>query len=358
MSYLKLQNISKRFGRKEVLRNIDLEIGATTFCVLLGPSGCGKSTLLNIVAGLEDPTSGRIYLQDKDITQLPPNKRDMAMVFQNYALYPHLSVFENIAFGLRIKRFKEEQIKTQVRRVSGLLNIEDKLDDYPRQLSGGERQRVATGRAIVRDPNLFLFDEPLSNLDARLRLELRKEFLKLQRRLKKASLYVTHDQTEALALGDIVVVIKDGGIQQISPPQEIFDDPHNLFVAEFVGMPPINIIELRADRVAGKVSLSGEHFRLAVPNTLQKPITEHMGEKIYVGIRPSAIRLADQGYPGRVSLVEILGEYCLAYIQLTEKIEIKAAVDRCQSCHEQDSVQVLFDPQKMYFFDQSGQRIR
>jgi len=238
VSYLRLDKVNKWFGRNHVLHDISLEVGQETFCVFLGPSGCGKSTLLNVVAGLESPTDGQIYLGGKDITRLAPHKRNMAMVFQNYALYPHMTVFENMAFGLRVRRMGQREIEDKVKEVSAILNIGDKLEHYPRQLSGGERQRVATGRAIVRDPNLFLFDEPLSNLDARLRLELRKGFLELQQRIRKTSLYVTHDQIEALSLGDVIVVLDEGQIQQVSPPQELYDEPQNLFVAGFICTPP------------------------------------------------------------------------------------------------------------------------
>ncbi|MGA1844994.1 MAG: ABC transporter ATP-binding protein [bacterium] len=356
MGYLVLDHIAKRFGTREVLRDITLDIDAGAFCVILGPSGCGKSTLLNIVAGLEEPTEGRVILDGRDITALPPHRRDIAMVFQNYALYPHLSVYENIAFGLRVRRLPDEEIKKRVTEVSRVLNIGHTLDSLPRQLSGGERQRVATGRAIVRDPSLFLFDEPLSNLDARLRLEVRKEFLSLQRRLHTTSLYVTHDQIEALSLGDMVVVIKDAVIQQIAPPKTLFEDPDNLFVAEFIGTPPMNIIEGEIRMENSTMSLVTGDFRLEVPPQARSPLERYDGTTVFFGIRPSAIHCAQNGYEGEIMLTEMLGEESLLYVRLSEGIEVR--VMGPGSAGSGKRVHLRLDPQRMYFFDRNGTRIR
>jgi ABC-type sugar transport system ATPase subunit len=363
MTYLRLDNITKDFGRKRVLHDINLEIEEEAFCVLLGPSGCGKSTLLNIVAGLEPPTGGRVYLQGRDITGLPPHKRDMAMVFQNYALYPHLTVYENIAFGLRVQSIDKETIDRKVTDVSRTLNIEDKLQDYPRRLSGGERQRVAMGRAIVREPNVFLFDEPLSNLDARLRLELRKEFLQLRNRLKKASLYVTHDQMEALSLGDKIVVLKEGEIQQISPPQELYNEPHNLFVAGFIGMPPMNILELDVQDSRGTLLLTRNGFSFKAPEELAGKLKRQEHPSVFLGIRPAAL-VADEGegsdpyaFEGEVRLQEMLGEDILVYIRLAEAVEIKATFGHRAWNEGTRRIRVRFPPDRMYFFDKQGQRL-
>ena len=356
MGYLVLDRIAKRFGKRDVLRDISLDIDAGAFCVILGPSGCGKSTLLNIVAGLEEPTKGRVILDGRDITALPPHRRDIAMVFQNYALYPHLSVYENIAFGLRVRRLPDEEIKRRVAEVSRVLNIGHTLDSLPRQLSGGERQRVATGRAIVRDPSLFLFDEPLSNLDARLRLEVRKEFLSLQRRLHTTSLYVTHDQIEALSLGDMVVVIKDAVIQQIASPKALFDDPDNLFVAEFIGTPPMNIIEGEIRMENSSMHMVTGDLRLEVPPQIRRSLEGYSGTTVYFGIRPSAIHCAQSGYEGEVALTEMLGEEDLLYVRLSDVIEMRVTGHGGAGSGER--VHLRFEPERIYFFDRNGIRIR
>ena len=360
MSYLRLENISKQFGKKEVLRDISLEIREETFCVFLGPSGCGKSTLLNIIAGLEKPTRGRLFLRGEDITDLPPHKRNMAMVFQNYALYPHLSAYENMAFGLRAGKCGKEAIDEKVRRASRILDIEDKLENYPRQLSGGERQRVATGRAIVRDPNLFLFDEPLSNLDARLRLELRKEFLTLQQRLKKTSLYVTHDQIEALSLGDMIVVLKEGEVQQVSGPSELYRSPANLFTAGFIGTPPMNIIEMDIRQDDGKPELVKGAFSLPLPSRLDPGLKKRKEHRLFWGIRPSAVALrkeAKRKYHecrAKVEFTELLGEDVLVYLRLRDAVELKATFPEDEWKPQTEDVTVYLPEDAMYFFDSSG----
>jgi multiple sugar transport system ATP-binding protein len=362
MSYLKLENITKRFGNQEVIKNLNLELGQGVFCVFLGPSGCGKSTLLNIIAGLENPTGGRIYLQGTDITDLPPHKRDIAMVFQNYALYPHLSVFENIAFGLKVKKIPQKEITAKVAHVSKILNISDKLDKYPRQLSGGERQRVATGRAIARNPNLFLFDEPLSNLDARLRMELRKEFLQLEQTLQKTSLYVTHDQIEALSLGDIIVVLNDGIIQQISPPQELYNEPENLFVANFIGTPPMNVLKLQVDYSQKIPCLVNKNLRINVPAKLNEKLKQKKYDYILLGIRPSSLKIArnktDYAYvlSGIIKLTELLGDDLLVYLKIDDDIELKATFPNIPLA-KQSKLPIGFAEKDLYFFSEAGSRI-
>ncbi len=363
MSYLRLDKINKSFEKRDVLKDVSLDIEEKTFCVFLGPSGSGKSTLLNIIAGLEEPGGGRVLLKGRDITALPPHRRDMAMVFQDYALYPHLSAFENMAFGLRARKMKEEVVKRKVEEVSRMLNIGDKLKKYPRQLSGGERQRVATGRAIVREPSLFLFDEPLSNLDARLRLDLRKEFLELHRRLKKISLYVTHDQLEALSLGDMIVVLREGAIQQISPPQELYNNPRNLFVAEFIGTPPMNILELDIRKESGKLRLSKGGLSLPAPEKLGAALRDRSDKSVYLGIRPSAVVLGpDAGKGGHslqaeVRLTELLGEDTLIYARLPGGMEIRIASSLKPEKREGGKIDTSFPPEKMYFFNKEGRRL-
>jgi len=243
LSYVELSNVGKSFDRVEVLKNINLSIKKDEFCVLVGPSGCGKSTLLRIIAGLENPSTGTLHIENKDVTDLRPRDRNIAMVFQNYALYPHLTVRKNMEFGLKLDKTPKEKINFLVNEAAEILKLEPYLNRYPKQLSGGQRQRVAMGRAIVRNPSLFLFDEPLSNLDAKLRTKMRTEIKSLHFRLKSTTIYVTHDQIEAMTMADKIVVMNEGEIIQVGTPLELFDNPKNLFVASFLGSPEINLFQ-------------------------------------------------------------------------------------------------------------------
>lgn len=284
MAEVRLTGVTKQFGEKEVLRRIDLTIEEGTFFTLVGPSGCGKSTLLNLIAGLESPTSGEILFDGKPVNDLAPKDRDVAVVFQSYALYPHMTVYENIAFPLRMKKERATEIDRRVREVAELLGLTPLLPQRPGSLSGGQRQRVALGRAIVRKPRLFLFDEPLSNLDARLRIEMRSELKQLHRRLKTTMIYVTHDQAEAMTLSDRMAVLHQGTIQQKGTPKEIYARPANLFVAEFIGSPPMNL--LRGRRVGERIEIAeGVVFRLETKGAVPS------GEVI-LGIRPEELRLS------------------------------------------------------------------
>jgi multiple sugar transport system ATP-binding protein len=358
MGFLRIENLSKNFARVKALSSLDLELDEGTFCVALGPSGCGKSTLLNLIAGLEEPSSGRIYLAGRDITHLPPHKRDIAMVFQSYALYPHLSVYENMAFGLRIKRLKDDEIKRKVMEASKILNIEDKLSKFPRELSGGQRQRVATGRAIVRDPKLFLFDEPLSNLDARLRVELRAEFIRLHRRLKKTVVYVTHDQTEAMVLGEVVVVMKEGRIQQVSSPEGLYEQPKNLFVAEFIGSPPMNIVEFEVSAQEGRLMLARGDFRLEVPVDLFQKLGRYINRKIYLGVRPSGLELSGEGnLRAEINFIETIGEDSFAHIKFAQDAELTVRIQKNSGLKTGELVSLRLDWRKVHFFDNTGIRI-
>jgi len=358
MAGLRLENISKDFRNFPALSKINLSIKDGRFCVVLGPSGCGKSTLLNLIAGLEEASEGRIYLGERDITDLQPHKRNIAMVFQSYALYPHLSVFENIAFGLRLRKEKEGEIRAKVKKVSEILNIEGKLNKFPRELSGGERQRVATGRAIVREPEIFLFDEPLSNLDARLRIELRAEFIKLHRRLKKTIIYVTHDQIEALSIGEEIVVIRDGQIQQVSSPKELYQNPQNLFVAGFIGTPPMNIIQVGLRKVKNTLALVRDEFCFLIPADFQRVLENHIGRDIYFGFRPSAAKLTSAGQiKGEVVFTEVIGEDAYAHIRVYPGIELTAKLTEAGLPKPQVLVSVALDESKIYFFNSGGERI-
>ena len=358
MAELRLENIGKNFAKTAALKGINLTIRDGVFCVILGPSGCGKSTLLNVIAGLEEPTQGKIYLGNKDITELAPHRRNMAMVFQSYALYPHLTAFENIAFGLRAKGEKKKVIQEKVEEVSRILNIEDKVDKFPRQLSGGQRQRVATGRAMVREPELFLFDEPLSNLDARLRLELRAEFIKLHQRLKKTIIYVTHDQIEAMSLGEEVVVLKDGVVIQVANSRQLYDNPANLFVAEFIGTPPMNILRLRLEKSADSLRLTKEDFILGLGAKFMRALDPYLGQEIYVGFRPSAITLDNSGpLKAEVIFTEVIGEDSFARISMPAGIELNLKISGQTQLSPGERVSIKIDQNKFYFFTLNQQRL-
>ena len=255
MKTLKIEELSKNFGSTEVLKKINLEIDEGNFLVLLGPSGCGKSTLLRMIAGLEKIDEGEIFTNDQRINELHPSKRQTAMVFQSYALYPHMNVYENMSFGLKIEKRPKEEINTKVMQAAKILKIEELLERKPKQLSGGQRQRVAIGRAITRNPKIFLFDEPLSNLDAALRAEMRVEISKLHNQIKTNMIYVTHDQVEAMTLADRIVILNQGNIEQVGTPEEIYNDPANIFVAQFIGTPKMNILEVNEEKIVSELSL-------------------------------------------------------------------------------------------------------
>ncbi len=358
MANLELSGISKNFGKLKALDKIDLTIKEGTFCVVLGPSGCGKSTLLNVIAGLENPDSGKIYFAEKDITKLAVHKRDIAFVFQNYALYPHLSVYENMAFGLRIKGLMEKDIRVRIRAVSELLSIKDKLNNFPRELSGGQKQRVATGRAIVREPKLFLFDEPLSNLDARLRAQLRTEFIKLHKQFKKTTIYVTHDQQEALVLGEVIVVLKEGEIQQVGSASAIYHDPSNLFVAEFIGTPAMNIIQARVTRFEEKIVLKNLDFKFVIPKEFQERLEVHSDKMIYLGFRPAAVKISEGGeLVGEIIFTQTLEEDRYAQVSLPQNVEITVKIDAALALRSSKLIRLKIDTEKMYFFDADGKRI-
>ena len=309
MAGIRVEKVSKRFGKVEALKGVDLEVRDQEFLVLLGPSGCGKTTLLRIVAGLEAPTSGEVYIGERRVTHLPPRLRGIAMVFQNYAIFPHLTVYENVAFGLRMKRRPEEEIRRKVGEVAALLHIEELLDRYPAQLSGGQRQRVAVARALAVEPEVLLMDEPLSNLDALLRLEMRAELKRLLKETRTTTLYVTHDQVEAMSLADRIAVMRQGEIVQLGTPTEIYHAPADTFVGGFIGNPPMNF--LRAGALGGRVVLEG----FAVPSPVE-------GE-VLLGVRPEDLRVskeqAEGAFRARVLVVEPLGPH----LQLTLEREVE-----------------------------------
>ena len=304
MASVTIQSVKKNFGATAILHGVDIDIADGSFTVLVGPSGCGKSTLLRMIAGLEEISGGEIRIGERRVNDLPPKERDIAMVFQNYALYPHMTVGKNMAFSLMLARLDKATIDHKVGRAAEILALTPLLDRYPRQLSGGQRQRVAMGRAIVRDPKVFLFDEPLSNLDAKLRVAMRSEIKELHQRLKTTSIYVTHDQIEAMTMGDKIVVMKDGRIEQTGSPLELYDHPANLFVAGFIGSPAMNFLPGTLRRSAGAVRVElGDGTKLDAPSNAGG--TD--GQPVVMGMRPEHLTLAASGIPSQVVVVEPTG---------------------------------------------------
>ena len=291
MKTLKIEDLSKNFGTTEVLKKINLEIDEGNFLVLLGPSGCGKSTLLNIIAGLETINEGNVYIDDYNVSKVEPKDRNIAMVFQSYALYPSMNVRENMIFGLKQAKTSKEKIEEQLEKVSSFLQVKELLNRKPSQLSGGQRQRVAIGRALVREPRIFLFDEPLSNLDAKLRIEMRREIKKLHQKLKTTVVYVTHDQTEAMSLGTKIAIMNHGVIQQNESPEIIYNKPSNTFVADFIGSPSMNLIKGKLNENSDKISFTadGENFDIPIKNYDFKNTSQLNNKEVYLGIRPEHI---------------------------------------------------------------------
>jgi len=354
VSAVRYEAVEKRFGSVAALSALHLDVPDHSFLALLGPSGCGKTTALRIVAGLELPTAGRVLIGDRDVTRLQPRDRDVAMVFQSYALYPHMTVSENIAYPLRIRKVAPAEQKRMVGEVAAALEIGHLLDRRPRQLSGGQRQRIALARAIVRDPAAFLMDEPLSNLDARLRQTMRGEIKRLCHRLGATTLYVTHDQAEALTMADLVAVLRDGELQQLAPPAEIYDRPANRFVATFVGNPPMNLL-------AASVDDDGLHLgSITLPLPAERRAACRAGGVTHVGIRPEDLRLVAPERPGalagEVYVVEPMGNETLVDLRIgSERIAVRAA--RGFSARVGAAIGAAFDPDDACFFNASGSTV-
>jgi len=366
MKALKIQNVEKTFGRVKVLKGIDLEIKPGQFLILVGPSGCGKSTLLNMIAGLESVSNGYISIGDRDVTHLDPKDRDIAMVFQSYALYPNMTVRENISFGLEIRKTAKAKQKVIVDKVSKMLQIEPLLDRKPKQLSGGQRQRVAMGRALARDPSIFLFDEPLSNLDAKLRVEMRSEIKELHRRVGTTIVYVTHDQIEAMTLGDVIAVMKDGEIQQFGSPQEIYDNPKNQFIAGFMGSPSMNFIPCQIDNIEGSMAISlesgGEKHQIPIKQNIYG-LENYIGKEVVLGIRPEQITQqgedkADSAMVScAVEMIEPTGPDTLVTVRING-VKTVCRVHPTAQCSVDEQMPLLFDMSKVVFFGaDNGQRI-
>ncbi|MCE9626822.1 MAG: sn-glycerol-3-phosphate ABC transporter ATP-binding protein UgpC [Candidatus Eisenbacteria bacterium] len=313
MAGVEFTGVGKAYGKGgHAVKDVTLTVAEGEFLVLVGPSGCGKSTLLRMVAGLEEITDGSIKIGGRVVNDVAPRDRDVAMVFQNYALYPHMTVFENLAFGLTLRKVPKDEIQRRVETAAGVLGLDRYLTRQPRALSGGERQRVALGRAMVREPKVFLFDEPLSNLDARLRVEMRAEIRRLHQRVGATMIYVTHDQVEAMTMGDRIAVLKKGELQQCADPRTLYSRPANTFVAGFIGTPPINLCEAGVTAAGDAIEISGTRF--AVGAVQRAALVGRAGTRVQVGVRPEDLLLADAGLPAKVELVEPLGSETLVHL--------------------------------------------
>jgi len=353
MSEVELRGVKKLYGSVEAIKMLDLNVEKGQFCALLGPSGCGKSTLLRMIAGLEVVTQGKIFIDGADVTNVPPAKRRIAMVFQSYALYPHMTVRQNISFSLRVAKAPKEVIERRTNEVARMLQLDELLDRRPAQLSGGQRQRVAIGRALVREPQVFLFDEPLSNLDAMLRVQMRVEIAKLHQDLSATMIYVTHDQVEAMTLADKIVVLDHGVISQVGTPMELYNNPANKFVASFIGAPSMNFVAVEARLADGREAVvglpGGGEVRMTTKKGLGTP-----GPGFEVGIRPEHVRLGAPGDPnaklgGTVQILERLGNATIMYVQ-TDAGQIVVQDDGDVSTKAGDNVSVILDPQRLHLF--------
>ena len=350
MANIKFNNIHKSFGSNKIITDFNLLGNDNEFLVLVGPSGCGKSTLLRMIAGLEKIDEGEIYINDQKINDLHPSKRQTAMVFQTYALYPHMNVYENMSFGLKIEKRPKEEIEQKVMHAAKILQIEELLERKPKQLSGGQRQRVAIGRAITRNPKIFLFDEPLSNLDAALRAETRVEISKLHKKIKTNMIYVTHDQVEAMTLADRIVILNLGNIEQVGTPDEIYRDPSNIFVAQFIGTPKMNILKVTSDNVVSgnEINFLGNKVKINGINFSKKDY--------YFGIRPEHFSFSEDNeykFNPKVDLIENLGNEKIAYIKI-DQFEISAKIPS----HQNIENIIGFNSKDIFVFDEKGKRIK
>ena len=339
-----------------VVKDADLEIREGEFLVLVGPSGCGKSTTLRMIAGLEEITSGDLFIGERKVNEVSPKDRDIAMVFQNYALYPHMRVYDNMAFGLKLRKFSPSAIEERVQEAAQLLGIQELLDRKPKELSGGQRQRVAMGRAIVRRPSVFLMDEPLSNLDAKLRVQMRGELQKLHRKLGVTTVYVTHDQTEAMTLGDRIVIMKDGHIQQVDSPLALYERPANLFVAGFIGSPGMNLIEVELAEEGDEVQVKADGFSFAFPKDWAPKVG---GAKAMLGLRPQCLTDQDEGsaITGKVEVLEPLGSENYLYCRVGKDV-VAGRVAPAHSARVGDEVELRFSLDRFHLFDaESGEAI-
>jgi multiple sugar transport system ATP-binding protein len=356
MAQVLMKDLNKSYDEVHAVKDVNLHIRDKEFMVLVGPSGCGKSTTLRMVAGLEEISSGEIVIGDRVVNDLPPKDRDIAMVFQNYALYPHMTVYDNMAFGLKMRKFPKPEIAKRVQEAAEILGIHDLLKRKPRQLSGGQRQRVAVGRAIVRHPQVFLFDEPLSNLDAKLRVQMRVELKRLHDRLETTAIYVTHDQVEAMTLGDRVVVMKDGWIQQVGEPLELYSQPANRFVAGFIGSPAMNFADVTIAETGGTLRAENPGLRVAVPADRADRLRPYKGQQVTLGIRPEDLHVVtgderrDSSFEAVIDVVEPLGSEILLDVKAGPNVLV-ARVEPTVRVKVHEKVRLGLDPDRLQFFD-------
>ena len=356
MARVSMRGLNKMYDEVHAVIDVNLDITDQEFVVLVGPSGCGKTTTLRMVAGLESITGGLISIDEKVINELPPMDRDIAMVFQNYALYPHMTVYDNMAFGLKMRKFDKPEIDKRVKEAADILGIQELLKRKPRQLSGGQRQRVALGRAIVRHPRVFLFDEPLSNLDAKLRVQMRVELKKLHERLGTTAIYVTHDQVEAMTLGDRVVVMRDGRVQQVGDPMELYNQPANRFVAGFIGSPAMNFAQVRIAAENGSLWAKSEDLRIKVPAPHVPRLGRYAGMEATLGVRPEDLRIAgagddrDMSFDVAVEVVERLGSEILLDVAAGSTTMV-ASVEPTVTAKVHETLRLAINPERMHFFD-------
>jgi multiple sugar transport system ATP-binding protein len=365
MARVALDKLNKRYGTVPAVIDVDLAIAEGEFVVLVGPSGCGKSTTLRMVAGLEEATSGTIRIGERVVNHLAPKDRDIAMVFQNYALYQHMTIYDNLAFGLRNRKVAEAAIRAEVARAAEILGIGDLLSRKPRQLSGGQQQRVALGRCIVRHPQVFLFDEPLSNLDAKLRAQMRIELKRLRERVATTSIYVTHDQVEAMTLGDRVVVMRDGRIQQVGTPLDIYNRPRNRFVAGFIGAPAMNFLDVTLERADGHLTATAEGLAIRVPDQQAAALDRFRMRAMTLGVRPEHVLVGEPqpdhgtGFDAIIEVTEQLGAELLVGVRAAGTIVIASRIDPWAALAPHQPLRLSLDPRGLHFFDrESGEAIR
>jgi multiple sugar transport system ATP-binding protein len=358
MAKIRLEALTRKYGSVTAVDSVNLDIDDDEFLVLVGPSGCGKTTTLRMVAGLEDISSGSVFIGDRRVNDVEPKDRDIAMVFQSYALYPHMSVYDNMAFGLKMRKVASTEIERRIQEASAMLGIGHLLKRKPRELSGGQRQRVALGRAIVREPAVFLMDEPLSNLDAQVRANTRTELLRIHQRVKNTVMYVTHDQVEAMTMGDRIVVMKDGHVQQVAAPKEIYDRPANKFVASFIGSPPMNFLDAELESQGDLAVLRGPTYAFSVNGSAAQKLAHTASRNVTIGVRPEDVIIgnadaAGGGIRARVDVVETLGAEQHLFLT-SENSSFLARVSADFVAHVGDSVSASIDPAKLHVFDRES----
>lgn len=364
MASVTFASVTKRFDQFIAVNNLNITIADQEFLVFVGPSGCGKTTSLRMLAGLEDVTMGNLYINDKGVNQVPPKDRDIAMVFQSYALYPHLSVYENMAFSLELQGKRPREIRARVEKAAKQMGIENLLDRKPKQLSGGQRQRVAVGRAIVRDPAVFLMDEPLSNLDAKLRVQARSEIIKLHQELGTTFIYVTHDQVEAMTMGTRIAVMNGGILQQVDTPQNLYNRPQNQFVAGFMGSPAMNFVDAVLIEKEGKLWMTTPGFEFVIPEPCQSLYQSYQNQPVIFGIRPENIhdpaylppKITPAPVKVTVSMIELMGHEIIVYLTTANQVELVGRVDKRSQMKVGETLEVMFDLDNFYLFDPQTQQ--